>query len=159
MTVTATMHDLQLDDWALGRPVDDEWVELIETQNQIAAVYQQVPISLQGFGDIEELPVMLWTPVWKAVLHVPSKVEQVTLSVNAESNTGGTVGTVQFRITDGTNTATTASITTLAEETATLTLAAAGDVTLTIEAQVTLGNAPVYAVMVEFVALTAGALP
>lgn len=156
MTVNATMHDLSIEDWGLGRPVGDEWVEALELQNHVGAVYQQVPVSLPALGLIEELPIMSWTTVWEADLHIPELVAQVVLSVYAEN---GASGDVTFRITDGTNTATTATITTLAEETATLTLAATGDVTLSIQAQVTGDNAPCYGVMVEFAAISAGSLP
>lgn len=157
MTVNATMHDLQIEDWGLGRPVDDEWVEVLELQNHIAAVYRQVPVSLEVLGLIDNLPIMLWTTVWKMSLHIPAKVAQVTLSVYAAG--GPSSGTVQYRVTDGTNTATTALISTLAEESATLNLAATGDVTLSIQAQVINDDAPCYGVMIEFVAISAGSLP
>lgn len=157
MTVNATMHDLSIEDWGLGRPVDDEWVEVLELQNHVAAVYQQVPVSLEVLGLIDNLPIMSWTTVWSMLLHIPAEVAQVTLSVYAEG--GGATGTVQFRVTDGTNTATTALISTLAEESATLTLAATGDVTLTIQAEVVNDDAPCYGVMIELVPISVGSLP
>lgn len=157
MTVNATMHDLSIEDWGLGRPIGDEWVDVLELQNHIAAVYQQVPVSLEVLGEIDNLPIMSWTTVWSMFVHIPSDVAQITLSVYAEG--GGATGTVQFRVTDGTNTATTALISTLAEESATLTLAATGDVTLTIQAQVANDTAPCYGVMVEMVPISAGSLP
>lgn len=157
MTVNATMHDLSIEDWGLGRPVGDEWVEVLELQNHVAAVYQQAPVSLEVLGVIENLPIMPWTTVWSVRLHVPAEVAQVTLSVYAEG--GPSSGTVQYRVTDGTNTATTALISTLAEESATLNLAATGDVTLSIQAQVIYDDAPCYGVMIEFVAISAGSLP
>lgn len=155
MTVTATMHDLQIDDWALGRPIDDEWVELLETQNHVAAAYRQVPISTLALAEDPDLPIMTWTAVWQQFVHIPEDVAQVRLTVYADS-TGA--GTTTFRITDGTNTATTAAITVLAQESATLTLAATGDVTLKIEAESSAG-AQVAGVVVEFLPIVASALP
>lgn len=160
VTIPSSPHRPDPSQLSMGALIDGDddgatWEEVQENLNHYAAE-SAPPLVEVWVNDTVATTGASYITLYETTVHIPRDYEEVTL---VTWGSGSAADNLRIEIGDGTNTAETAHGTTPAQQTATLTLAATGDVTLTVKARAISGNATVLGIFAELTPIAAISLP